>query len=253
MHEQDKLEQRLQTLHELKGRDLVNALIREIGDLQRQLSQLQREMAAYRDYQAARDRWLVIDTVQKARVQLPKSVTIDASHALHPRQGFYGLEYGARGTPFSWTGPTPNFSFDIYIDRSQGADLELRALSCMNFERQKDLRLLVNGETVPTATVKNGNGLVLKADLPARDDDRSCNIVFCVPEVLRPADSNDKRLLGIAFHSLSVMSRAEAGATEKIARPDDTVVTLSRNANVKRADEVQEPVKKVAASDAAAS
>lgn len=251
MHEQDKLEQRLQSLHELKGRDLVNALVREIGDLQRQLSQLQREMAAYRDYQAARDRWLVIDTVQKSRVQLPKSVTIDASQALHPRQGFYGLEFGARGTPFSWTGPTPNFSFDIYVDRSQGAELELRALSCMNFERQKDIRLIINGETVPTSIAKNGNGLILKADLPARDDDRSCNIVFCVPEMLRPADSNDKRTLGIAFHSLSVASKADASGVKPVTKSDDTVVTLPRGA--KRADESPEPVQKAVASDAAAS
>jgi hypothetical protein len=241
MHDQDEADERLRALYELRGPDLVGALIKELGELHRQVDQLQKEMSAYRDYQAARDRWLVIDTVQKARAQLPKVVTIDASQSLHPRQGFYGLEYGAKGTPFSWTGPAQNFSFDIFVDRTQGASLELRATSCINFEKQKDIKLFVNGEAVPATIAKSGTGLLLSAELPARDDDRATNLVFCVPQVMKPAGSGDKRMLGIAFHSLNVQAR---GKPEAVAKPapapaqpsSDTVVALPR-AGGKRPDE----------------
>ena len=237
MHDQDDATDRLRSLHELRGPDLVGALIKELGELHRQVAQLQKEMAAYRDYQAARDRWLVIDTVQKSRAQLPKVVTIDASQSLHPRQGFYGLEYGGKGTPFSWTGPSQNFSFDIFVDRSQGATLELRALSCINFEKQKDIRLFVNGETVPVTVTKNGHGMLLNADLPARDDDRATNLIFFVPEVMKPTGAGDKRTLGIAFHSLNVQSRVKQEAQGAKAATGDTVVNLPRPAAAKRADD----------------
>jgi hypothetical protein len=236
MDHQDDGEARLHALHDLRGSDLVNALIKELGDLHRQVAQLQREMAAYRDYQAARDRWLVLDTVQKARLQLPRTVTIDASQSLYPRNGFHGLEYGARGVPFSWTGPAQAFSFDIFVDRTHGAELELRALSCINFDKQKDITLLANGEDVPVTVAKNGTGLVLNAVLPPRDDDRATNLVFRVPEVMKPPSPNDKRLLGIAFHSLSV--QAKAAAQSAAAKPSaDTVVTLARTGAAKRGEE----------------
>jgi hypothetical protein len=251
MQDQDDATGRLQALHEMRGPDLVGALVKELGELHRQVAQLQREMAAYRDYQAARDRWLVIDTVQKSRAQLPRFVTIDASQSLHPRQGFYGLEYGAKGTPFSWTGPSQNFSFDIFVDRSQGANLELRALSCINFEKQKDIRLFVNGETVPVTVTKNGHGLLLNAHLPARDDDRATNLIFFVPEVMKPPGGADKRVLGIAFHSLNVQARVRAEAQDP--KQDDTVVSLPRPAAAKRPEEAPAAKRPVAADDAAAS
>ena len=237
MQDHDPAEERLRSLRDLRGPDLVSALIKELSELYRHVDQLQREMAAYRDYQAARDRWLMTDTAQRVRIQMPKSVAIDASQMLHPRQGFYGMEGGGKGTPFSWTGPSRNFSFDIFVDRFSGADLELRAVSCINFERQKDIKLLVNGETVVTTVTKSGPGLVLKAAIPACDDDRGTNLVFSVPEVLPPAESKDGRMLGIAFQSLSVNARSDAAGAAKNQRSDDIVVTLTRGVAGKRADD----------------
>jgi hypothetical protein len=254
MQDRDEAAERLQSLHELRGPDLVTALIKELGELHRHVVQLQREMTAYRDYQAARDRWLVIDTVQQSRVQLPKAVTIDASQSLHPRQGFYGLEYGARGTPFSWTGPAQNFSFDVFVERRQGATLELRALSCINFEKQKGIKLFANGEEVPTTVSRNGTGLLLNADIPARDDDRGTNLVFWVPAVLKPTGAGDKRTLGIAFSSLTVQSltgKPEIGT--KTAPPTDTVVSMPRPQAAKKPEEAAQAVPPAPASDVAAS
>lgn len=247
MAEQENPEERLQSLHDLRGAALVTALVKELSLLQRQVTQLQAEMSAYRDYLAARDRWLDTDSGHKPRPQLPRSVVIDASQSLYPRHGFYGLEYGDKGAPFSWTGPSHNFSFDIFIDRSSGAQLELRALACLDFERQKNLKLLVNGEAVTPNVVQHGRGLILRAALPAADDDRGTNLVFTVPEVLRPADSPDTRLLGIAFQSLNVTALAEARA----GKPADTVVSLPRTATKRPTDEAEIETVSVAADKAA--
>lgn len=247
MAEQENPEERLQTLQELRGAALVSALIKELGLLQRQVTHLQSEMSVYRDYLAARDRWLDTEAGQKPRTQLPRSVVIDASQSLYPRQGFYGLEYAEKGVPFSWTGPASNFSFDIFIDRRAGAQLELRALSCLDFERQKNIRLMVNGESVTPTVVQQGRGLILRATLPAADDDRGTNLLFSVPEMLRPPEP-DKRILGIAFNSLNVTS----GTEQRTEKPSETVVPLPRPAPIKRAVE-EAPSEGAVAADKAAS
>lgn len=253
MIDQDQAEERIQSLREMRGPNLVDALMKELSLLHAQVSQLQTEMAAYRDYQATKDRWLAIDS-QKARVQLPRVVAIDASQSLHPRQGFYGLEHSKRGVPFSWTGPSGHFSFDVFIDRSHGAELELRALGCIDFERQKNIRLLWNGEPVATTVIAKGGGLVLKAELPPRDDDRATNLVFSVPEVLQPADPADKRLLGIAFTSLCINALTEREpANDSRSKPDDIVVSLTRGAAAKRPDNEAETASSIVATGAAAS
>lgn len=208
-YEQD-LEARLQQLIAKRGQELVRGLVDEVTHLHREIAALRRELAALTDFQAMRDRWLVVDGATAARAEhLPVSVTIEPDQLLHPRDGFYPLEYTGDGRAFRWTGPGPQFSFDIFVERAHGADLKLEALNCIDFEKQKDLMLLVDGQPVPFEMTQTGMGFEVAALLPARSEGLSTNLVFLLPAALPPPEGLDTRLLGIAFGRLDVVSRSK--------------------------------------------
>ena len=213
MDDERDLDARLQHLLAKRGQELVRGLVEEVSSLHREIVALKRELGALADYQATRDRWLAVDGATTRMLRLPTTVTVEADHLLRPRDGFYAMEYTDVGRPFRWTGPTPQFSFDIFIDRRQGVDLKLEALSCIDFEAQKDVMLVVDGAAAPVELVPAGTGFDLIAELPARSDGRSSNIVFVLPAVLTPPDGNDPRPMGIAFARLSLVAR-DAKAAE---------------------------------------
>lgn len=214
------LEARLQQLLAKRGQELVRGLIDEVTNLHREIAGLRRELAALSDYQGMRDRWLVLDGMASRPLRLPRVAIMEPDQLLRPRDGFYPQEYTSNGTPFRWTGPTPQFSFDVFVDRSLGADLKLEALNCIDYERQSKLSLLADGEQVPLEVAPEGSGFVATAALSKRDDARSSNLIFVLPAVLPPPESSDPRVLGIAFGRLTVAARSEKGiAPEMSAAP----------------------------------
>lgn len=215
----ENLDTRLQTLLDKHGQELAEGLVEEVANLNRELAALRRELAALADYQAARDRLLVLETAAASNVRLPRVVVIEPDHLLRPQDGFYGVEYTAGTTPFRWTGPSRQFSFDLFVDRTYGADLQLDALSCIDFEVQKDILLLVDGESVPVVLVPHETGFVATARLTAREGPQSSNLVFILSAVLVPPESTDQRELGIAFGRLTVVARnIESDAQDEEAR-----------------------------------
>ncbi|MBV9991203.1 MAG: hypothetical protein JOZ72_07900 [Alphaproteobacteria bacterium] len=210
MDDERDLEVRLQNLLAKRGQELVKGLVEEVSSLHREIAGLKRELGALADYQATRARWLEIDGATTRTLRLPTTVTIEADHLLRPRDGFYAMEYTDVGRPFRWTGPLPQFSFDVFIDRRPGVDLKLEALSCIDFEQQKDVMLVVDGAPVSVELEPNGSGFDWMAFLPPRDDARSSNIVFVLPAVLTPSDGNDPRPMGIAFARLTLVARESA-------------------------------------------
>jgi hypothetical protein len=207
MDDERDLEARLQNLLAKRGQELVRGLVEEVSSLHREIVALKRELGALIDYQAMRDRWLEVDGATTRVVRLPAAVTIEADHLLRTRDGFYALEYTDVGKPFRWTGPSAQFSFDIFIDRRAGVDLKLEALSCIDFERQKDVMLVVDGVPVPVELTPAGEGFDLVSELPPRSDGRSSNIVFVLPAALTPPDGNDPRPMGIAFARMTLAAR----------------------------------------------
>jgi|SRR6185312_8190751 len=213
MDDERDLEARLQNLLAKRGQELVKGLVEEVSNLHREIVALKRELGALGDYQAMRDRWLEVDGATVARAaRLPTVVTVEADHLLPARDGFYTMEYTDVGRPFRWTGPSAQFSFDVFIDRRAGVDLKLEALSCIDFEQQKDVMLVVDGAPVPVDLVPAGTGFDLTAQLPPRDDARSSNIVFVLPAALTPPGGHDPRPMGLAFSRLSLVARGAAAA-----------------------------------------
>jgi hypothetical protein len=203
MDEASGLEDRLQQLLAKRGQELVRGLIDELNDLRREIAELRREIAALHAYQAKRDRWLVAGEAVPA-APLPRLAVIEPDHLLRAEDGFYPTEYTMEGTPFRWTGPTPQFSFDVFVERSQGADVKLQALNCIDYEVQSKVKLLVDGVDVPLEVTPEGSGFVAAGSLPRNGAGRSTNLLFVLPAVLLPPESEDTRLLGIAFGKLVV-------------------------------------------------
>lgn len=204
MDETSDSEARLQKLLEKRGQDLVRGLIEEFRTLNREVAALKRELAATSDYQAMRDRLLVIETTAAKIRRLPRVVVIEADQNLRFQDGFYALERTSDGIPFRWTGPAPQFSFDIFIDRTSTVQVKLEALSCIDFDVQKNVSLLADGESVPVAVERVESGLEITAILPPRDGNEGTNLVFVLPAALTPPDSDDTRTLGFAFSRIGV-------------------------------------------------
>ncbi len=211
MDDESSREARFQLLLSKRGQELVRGLVEEFLILNREIAGLKRELTALADYQHARDRWLLLDDLLEKNLHLPRIVVIEPDQLLRPRDGFYPVEYTAGGTPFRWTGPSVQFSFDLYIDRRHGADLRLEALNCIDFAVQKNLTLLVDAEVVPLRVTQEGSGFHAAAVLPRNTEGRATSLVFVLPAAIIPPDSNETRSLGIAFGRLTVATRSADG------------------------------------------
>jgi hypothetical protein len=96
----------------------------------------------------------------------------------------------------------------------------------MDAPLQKNISLLVDGESVPVEVAVDDVAFTVTASLPERADGRATNLVFILPCVIAPLDSNDSRQLGVAFRELVVAARDEAGAgaPELAAAPREPAV-----------------------------
>lgn len=208
MDEASGLEDRLRQLLAKRGQDLVRGLIDELNDLHREIAELRREIGALNAYQARHDRWLAGGEAVPAAA-MPALAVIEPDHLLRAEDGFHPTEYTAEGMPFRWTGPTPQFSFDVFVERSRGAEARLQAINCIDYEVQSRVKLLVDGVDVPVEVTPEGSGFVATASLPRSEDGRSTNLLYVLPAALLPPESEDTRLLGIAFGKL-VVTAAES-------------------------------------------
>jgi hypothetical protein len=217
MADEGDVESKLQQLLAKRGQDLARGLIDEITELHREIGQLRRELDALGDYQSMRDRWLSVGGQTSRAVRLPRLAIVEPSQPMRTSDGFYPLEHTGGGVAFRWTGPSAQFSFNVFVDRSRGADLKFETINCMDVELQKNLGLLVDGESVPIELSAADTAFTVTAALPAHDDGRSTNLVFVLPIVLTPTESTDTRLLGVAFKRLIVAARTESGIAPELA------------------------------------
>jgi len=209
------LEGRLQKLLSRRGQDLVRGLLEEISALHSEIAVLRRDLNALEEFRTMRDRWLPLESNASA-ARLPRFVLIEAHQPLKTADGFYPPERTADGTFFRWTGPSPRFSFSVFIDRSRGADLRIETLSCVDPGLQRNVTLFVNGESLPLDVVPSGEGFAASAALPPSDDRSATMLTFALPAALPPG-TEDSRQLGTAFHRLLIGARTEAGIHPELA------------------------------------
>ncbi len=132
---------------------------------------------------------------------------IEAGDQLGVEQGFYTAEKTDTGATFNWSGPSPQFSFDVLVDRTHGAELRLEAINFLDYDRQKDVKLFVDGLEVPVSVAKSDPGIVVAGNLPSRAQAGKSYLTFLLPEALPPPGEEDKRTLGLAFVRLTVTPR----------------------------------------------
>jgi hypothetical protein len=206
MEEAGSLDARLQKLLEKRGQEFVQAVIEEFASLNREIATLNRELGALTAYQASRDRWLAIDAEEQRIAPLPRVVSVEPDQLLRFQDGFFPVEHTADGTPFRWTGPSPQFSFDIFIDRSREVELRLDVVNCIDFDSQKNISLLVDGESVALDIEEVPPGFVATANLRAREGKHATNVVFLVPNTIVPPGTTETRALGVAFTRFTAIS-----------------------------------------------
>jgi hypothetical protein len=215
MDEAEGPDARLHALLDKQGQELVKGVIEEFASLNREIAALRRELAALTAYQASRDRWLAIETEQAKIAALPRVVTIEPDQMLGFQDGFFPVEHTADGTPFRWTGPSPHFSFDIFIDRSRDVEVRLDVLNCIDFDVQKNLSLLADGESVAVTLNGAAPGFTATAILPQREGKEGTNLVFMLPATIVPPGTQETRALGVAFGRLTAVAGiAESPGTE---------------------------------------
>ncbi len=152
-----------------------------------------------------------VATLHQAAAQasdhLPQSAVVVAGDHLTPEMGFYPVERTEDGVAFSWTGPSPKFGLEIAVDRFAGADLRLDAVYFLDFDRQKNLQLLVDGQATPATVSRGGIGVIVTAALAPRTGNDPTKLEFVLSAALPPANTADTRLLGLAFFKLTVTAK----------------------------------------------
>ncbi|MGH7714896.1 MAG: hypothetical protein ACREML_02760 [Vulcanimicrobiaceae bacterium] len=117
------------------------------------------------------------------------------------------------------------------MDRSAGAEVRLHGMRFADPERQKDIALYVDGESVPLVQAPGSKGLQFSAELPATEPRAGAILTFVLPVVLPPNTTDTPRWLGFAFTRLSVT--AHPVATQEAPKPapkhdEGTVVEMRR-------------------------
>ena len=188
-----------------KGSELIEAIADEIADLNAAVEHFSEQLKQLQLFQSFNEKLCLLQEVG-SRHKFPGSARIDASQYLSPEEGFYALEYEQDGRPYRWTGPRPDFSFTVYVDRTVPLRLQLDVGYMVDPKVQADIAVVVDGAEVPLdmRPRKGGGGYSGEALIAPGENLRATNIVFVVPRVLPAKAASDARSLGVAFRELRV-------------------------------------------------
>lgn len=147
-------------------------------------------------------------------VDLPHRARIAADQTLRGGIGFHRLEQDAQGRPVRWTGPEPEFSFQLFVDRQRPTHFTLCFDHFYVNEPVERLRCLVDGEPAELSFERVDDSWRARGAAPARADRGGTVIAFIVPKVQSPQErgQSDPRPLGLFFRWLEVETESVAGA-----------------------------------------
>lgn len=204
-----EIRQRVQSaILDKRGPDLILSLVEEIANLNIRMELALRQIQALRSFESLKDHLITIDTTRTIDPR-PATLKLDASQLLSPSDGFYHLEYSVEGVPYRWTGPSREFSFNVFVSRTRPVDLALRATRLMDPKLQSAFILIADGDPMNMEFAEEGEKWVARTVLPARTDLGATHLTVVLPSIGRPLDSPDTRTLGIAFHDLEMRPRMD--------------------------------------------
>lgn len=135
-------------------------------------------------------------------------VTLTADMSVDESAGFYKLEYNKSGVPFRWTGPSETSRVTLYLNRDTAKSV---VVNICNFSLKNDIEVfpIIDGVRTTWASIDRLEVFTsYRAELPRRETKLPTLVGFQSNTVWRPSDLNpdsqDERLLGLAFHSLVV-------------------------------------------------
>ena len=137
-----------------------------------------------------------------------QSIEIDAEFPLSSSQGFYVLEYNNQGTCFRWTGPENVFYFDLFLNRAQQSELTLILCNAIVPEIVSNLRCFIDGNEISLRSSQEDKLFYLKGTIPPGVTNEMTRVSFLMPQTTQASDvhpdSQDDRLLGVAFHKITI-------------------------------------------------
>lgn len=131
----------------------------------------------------------------------------DASIFIPPFNGLYPLEHDPSGRPFRWSGPSHEFGFTIQVDRHDPVRVETLFAGALRDDQYKGLGVMVDSRWITSTFL--AESAALQFTLPPRQEVGMTNLLFVVPQLLRPVDlgmGQDQRPLGVCFHALRVLA-----------------------------------------------
>lgn len=142
---------------------------------------------------------------QKTR-SFSRKVTIAAVHSSLSSPDFHQIEYTDYGPPTRWTGPSPHFSFDCFVDRSINLVFSLDFESVYFSRPVEEMKCYVDGDEIELHVEKAPDGYLASGKLPLHNRQGATIITFSCPDMKSPRENNqhDDRLLGVRFRRLTV-------------------------------------------------
>ena len=185
------------------SRELAENRVR-LSDLSRALEATQRELAAVKLTQKARDILMPRAALEYAG---RSEVQVDSSAPLAAESGFHALERDGNGTAFRWTGPTPQFNYDLHLDRTVLLKFSLQA-PLWGAEHARNLECSSDGMSLPLRARTIGRMLVLEGILFPRALVGMTRLVFRVDHLHVATPKTEGvpfRELGMPVFRLKVM------------------------------------------------
>jgi hypothetical protein len=145
----------------------------------------------------------------------PCGMAIDAESSLARARGFQNLERDKQGAAYRWTGPDPEFSFELALDRS--AVVEVALFFDKTFVESDWSRLRCRADGVEVALgvePRKPRGYVARARLPVRPGSGDTQLAFLCAQTRSPREDgfDDDRRLGLLFRRLELSSGCAAAA-----------------------------------------
>ena len=135
-----------------------------------------------------------------------RTLHISAEAPFDSTAGLHNLEHDGSGTPFRWTGPTPQLKFEVEIDRSATCRGTFRLLKSGHITRAylKAVQIYVDSKPVPFEA-ETADIVSLEFELPQRTGNLAVTSIILECPVWSPSDSGgsaDTRRLGVPFVDL---------------------------------------------------